>query len=152
MTITSWRVVREQYASRAFEGEGARRAGGRWNTPGRAAVYTAATTSLGLLETLVHAELGLLRFYVAIPVTFDLGLVESRDLKSLPKNWRSVPAPGELQRFGNEWVESMRSCILEVPSVIVPHESNFILNPNHPAFKSIEIGDPIGLDVDERLA
>jgi hypothetical protein len=36
--------------------------------------------------------------------------------------------------------------------VIVPHESNFILNPEHPDFPSLEIGDPIDLDIDQRLA
>jgi RES domain-containing protein len=46
----------------------------------------------------------------------------------------------------------MRSCVLEVPSVIVPHESNFILNPGHPDFALLEIGEPIDLDIDQRLA
>jgi hypothetical protein len=45
----------------------------------------------------------------------------------------------------------MRSCILEVLSVIVPHESNFILNPNHADFGLLEIGDPISLETDLRL-
>ena len=48
------------------------------------------------------------------------------------------------------WVASQRSCVLEVPSVIVPHESNFILNPEHPAMRSVEIGSPIRLDTDPR--
>ena len=151
MTITSWRVVSERFASRAFEGEGARRAGGRWNGAGRAAVYTAATTSLGLLETLVHADLSLLPFYLAIPVTFNAGLVETVDLGELHSNWNSVPAPRRLQRMGDDWLIAGRSCILEVPSVIVPHESNFILNPLHPDFRSLEIGEPIALETDPRL-
>ena len=45
----------------------------------------------------------------------------------------------------------MRSCILEIPSVVVPHESNFILNPNHPEFGSLEVGEPISLETDLRL-
>ena len=151
MTITSWRVVSERFGSRAFEGEGARRAGGRWNGAGRAAVYTAATTSLGLLETLVHADLGLLPFYLAIPVTFNADLVETVILGDLHSNWNSVPAPRELQRMGDDWLTAGRSCILEVPSVIVPHESNFILNPNHADFGLLEIGDPISLETDLRL-
>jgi len=151
LTITSWRVVGRQFASRAFEGEGARRAGGRWNSAGRAAIYTAATTSLGLLETLVHADLGLLPFYLTIPVTFHADLVEIVDMGKLPSDWNSVPAPHQLQRMGDDWLIAGRSCILEVPSVIVPHESNFILNPKHPDFSSLEIGGPIGFEVDQRL-
>jgi len=149
--ITSWRVIRQDLAVLAFDGEGARVWGGRWNSAGCAVVYTSATTSLGLLEKLVHTDAGLLPFYVTIPVTFDTDLVETVEPGKLPANWRFLPAPFELQRIGDEWLASMRSCILEVPSVIVPHEPNYILNPNHPDFTSIKIGDPIGLDIDQRL-
>jgi RES domain-containing protein len=72
--------------------------------------------------------------------------------KSIPADWRSVPAPFALKRIGHDWVESMRSCILEVPSVVAPHESNFILNPGHPDFASLEIGDTKRLETDPRLS
>ena len=151
MSFTAWRVVKQEFAGNAFDGEGARLFGGRWHSSGRAVVYTSASTSLGVLEQLVHAEKGLLPFYVTIPVTFNADLVEMIDPVILPTSWRSSPPPYELQRIGDEWFDSMRSCILEVPSVIVPHESNFILNPNHPDFASIQIGEPIDLDIDQRL-
>ena len=114
-------------------------------------VYTSATTSLGLLEKMVHADSGLLPFFVSIPVTFNADLVESVDPETLPANWQCLPAPFELQQIGNVWIDSRQSCILEVPSVIVPHESNLILNPSHPDFASIGIGETIGLDIDQRL-
>jgi RES domain-containing protein len=151
LTVTSWRVVREAFAARAFDGEGARAWGGRWNSAGRAVVYTSATTSLGLLEKVVHTEEGLPPIFVTIPVTFDADLVETVGLERLTDDWRSLPAPFSLKRIGDGWVDSRRSCILEVPSAIVPHESNFILNPEHPDFAFIEIGDPIDLDIDQRL-
>ena len=151
MTVTAWRVVKHQFAGTAFDGQGARLFGGRWHSVGRAAVYTSATTSLALLETLVHAELRMLPSYITIPVTFEDDLVERVDPGGLPESWRSYPAPYELQQIGDDWVASQRSCVLEVPSVIVPHESNFILNPKHPAMGSIEIGSPITLDTDPRL-
>ena len=148
---TSWRVVKQEFAAQAFDGEGARISGGRWNSAGRAVVYTSATTSLGLLEKLVHTDAGLIPFYITIPVTFDAGLAQVIEPGVLSWNWRSLPAPYELQRIGDEWVDSMQSCILEVPSVIVPHESNFILNPKHTDFSSLEIGEPIALNMDQRL-
>ena len=149
--ITSWRVVNEDYATRAFDGEGARVWGGRWNSAGRAVVYTSATTSLGLLEKMVHADSGLLPFYIAISVTFDGEMVETVAPARLPVDWRFLPAPLTLKRIGDEWEESMRSCILEVPSVVVPHESNFMLNPKHTDFPSLEIGDAVSLEIDQRL-
>jgi RES domain-containing protein len=150
--VTSWRVVREDFAIHAFDGEGARAWGGRWNSAGRAVVYTSATTSLGLLEKIVHADAGLPPFYVTVSVTFDSSLIETVEPGSLPVDWRSLPAPHTLQGIGDEWVDSMRSCVLEVPSVIVPHESNFVVNPKHPDFASLEIGKPMDLDIDQRLA
>lgn len=149
--ITSWRVVRPDLAARAFDGEGAREWGGRWNSAGRAVVYTAATTSLGLLEKLVHAEAGMLPLYATVPATFDAVLVETIEPGMLPADWRSIPAPQALQHIGNAWFDSMRSCILEVPSVVVPHESNYMMNPRHPEFASLEIGAAIALEVDSRL-
>jgi len=151
LTVIAWRVVKHQFADNAFDGQGARLFGGRWHSVGRETVYTSATTSLALLETLVHADFGLLPSYITIPVIFEADLVERVDPGGLPPTWRSYPAPSELQRIGDDWVASQRSCVLEVPSVIVPHESNFILNPEHPAMRSVEIGSPIGLDIDPRL-
>jgi len=152
LTITSWRVVARGFKETAFDGEGARIAGGRWNSIGNPAVYTAATTSLGLLELLVHSSgTRLLPSYVAIPVVFDERLVDRFDRARLPKSWRSHPAPQKTQKTGDEWIASGLSCILEVPSVIVPHESNYVFNPKHTDFGSLEIGDPISLEVDPRL-
>jgi RES domain-containing protein len=145
-------VAKREFAPNAFDGEGARLFGGRWHSSGCAVVYTSATTSLGLLEQLVHSEKRLRPFYLSIPVTFDDDLVETIDASRLPTSWTAYPPPFELQRIGNEWVESMRSCVLEVPSVIVPHESNYVLNPKHPEMASLEIGGPIDLEIDSRLA
>ena len=150
--ITSWRVVNQDFIAQAFDGEGARLSGGRWNSAGHAVVYTSATTSLGLLEKMVHTDAGLLPLFITIPVAFDSDLVETVGPEKLPANWLSLPVPIELQRLGDEWADSQRSCIFEVPSVIVPHESIFILNPKHPDFATVEIGEPIGFDIDHRLS
>jgi len=151
LSITSWRVVKDRFAATAFDGEGARRFGGRWNSAGRAVVYTAATTSLALLEILVNADAVLLPHYLTIPVVFAEGLVESFDRSRLPRRWRSHPAPYALKRLGNRWLDEGRSCVLEVPSAVVPHESNYLLNPRHPAFSSVLFGEPVAVETDPRL-
>lgn len=151
MTITSWRVVKQRFVAAAFDGEGAREFGGRWNSVGRAVVYTAATTSLALLEILVNADTTLLPHYVAIPATFDRSLIELVDADILPVGWRSSPPPFELKRIGDGWIGSHRSCVLQVPSAVIPHEWNYLLNPAHPDFSSIDIGDSIAFETDARL-
>ena len=57
MTISIWRISKRKYATTAFNGEGARRFGGRWNSKGKSVVYTSATLSLAALETFVHMEI-----------------------------------------------------------------------------------------------
>jgi RES domain-containing protein len=152
LTITSWRVVTRRFKEKAFDGEGARIAGGRWNSIGIPVVYTAATTSLGLLELLVHSPgMRLFPSYVAIPVLFGEQVVEIFEHVRLPEDWRRHPSPGGMQKIGDEWAASQQSCILRVPSAVVPHEWNYLLNPKHPDFNTLGIGDPIKLDTDQRL-
>ena len=149
---TGWRIVKSRYASTAFDGEGARLYGGRWNSPGTRMVYTSSTISLAVLEVLVHLqEASILSSYSLISAGFDDALVERMDRSMLPDGWRSYPAPSELQRIGDEWVRRQRSAVLEVPSVIVERESNYLLNPAHPDFSSVVIGEPEPFTFDERL-
>src|SRR5215217_1679308 len=149
---TGWRIVKSRRAGTAFDGEGARLYGGRWNSPGTRMVYTSSTISLAVLEVLVHLqEASLLSSYSLISAGFDDALVERLDHYMLPDGWRSYPAPSELQRIGDEWLQSQRSVALEVPSVIVVRESNYLLNPAHPDFSSVVIGEPEPFTFDERL-
>src|SRR5882724_11221307 len=53
--LRCYRLTRRRYE--VLDGEGARRVGGRWNSPGRAAIYAAEEPSLTVLETLVHLDL-----------------------------------------------------------------------------------------------
>ena len=149
---TGWRIVKSRYVSTAFDGEGARLYGGRWNSPGTRMVYTSSTISLAVLEVLVHLqEASILSSYSLISAGFDDALVERLDRSMLPDGWRSYPAPSELQRIGDEWVRRQRSAVLEVPSVIVERESNYLLNPVHPDFSSVVIGKPEPFTFDERF-
>ena len=52
MPLRVYRVCRARYAR--LDGDGARRVGGRWNSPGRTVVYMAESTALAVLENLVH--------------------------------------------------------------------------------------------------
>lgn len=156
--VTAWRITQARYADDraagggAFSGEGARRYGGRWNSRGTAIAYTAGSRSLALLEILVHAEsTRLLGQYVLIPVTFETRFVEILDEELLPEDWRTHPAPSSTQEIGNAWVRSGSAAVLRVPSVILPAEPNFLLNPLHPNFAAVSIGQPERLDVDSRF-
>ena len=147
----AYRIVREKFAASAFTGEGAALTGGRWNSPGTRVVYTSATASLAALETLVHLNPAMQFTYLLIPIEFDEHLVEKIQLASLPADWRDEPPPPSTKRLGDTWAKSARSVILELPSVIIPGETNYLLNTTHPDFKSITLGKPEPFAFDQRL-
>lgn len=152
MTITAWRIVKARYIAGAFDGEGARVEGGRWNSPGTPVVYTSQSAALAALEMLVHlGRPSIVRAYVLIPCTFDNAVVSRLDRKRLPKNWRTYPAPPGLQLIGDEWIKSGTSAVLEVPSAVIETDSNYLLNPHHRNFRSIRVMDSQPFDFDVRL-
>jgi RES domain-containing protein len=154
MSVTAWRIVKSKYpASQAFDGEGARLYGGRWNSRGVAVVYTAQSQALAVLEMLVHLDAAdLLMSYVFVGVTMEEALVSDLAETDLPVDWRSDPSPTKLREIGDIWVASNASVALRVPSAVIPAEYNYILNPKHPEFRKLTVGRPIPYVYDPRLA
>ena len=144
-------MVRERQVATAFGGEGSRLYGGRWNSPGVRMVYTSGTRALAGLETLVHLIPPIPFRYFAIPVEFDDDGMESWPSNALPKDWTEHPVPTSTQSLGDAWVREARSLVLEVPSVFIPNELNYLINPEHPDFKKVSIGKPEPFAFDPRL-
>jgi RES domain-containing protein len=114
-------------------GMGAAAQGGLWNPRGIEVVYAAATTSL---EVLVHFSV-LPRDFVLTEIQIPPTVViESLHEKDLPAGWDSLSPWHITQEIGRRWAVQLRSAVLSVPSAIVPAERNYVLNPNHPDFKS----------------
>lgn len=115
-------------------------------------VYVASTRALAALEQLVHLDRStLLSSFVLIPCEFDERLVTDLDLTLLPDEWRRDPPPSDLAVIGDAWIKNAGSAVLAVPSAIIEEEKNFLLNPAHPDFLEIKIGDSVGFDFDQRL-
>jgi RES domain-containing protein len=147
--VLAWRIVQTHVANRAFSGEGARRYGGRWNSKGHGVVYTSGSISLKIL---VHIQIyDILEEYVYIPVKFDPKLSMTINPSELPENWNTDPSPQAIKQIGDSWVENQRSFVLEVPSAIVPTENNYLINPAHPAFGKLKVGEPRKFEFDPRL-
>jgi RES domain-containing protein len=147
----AWRLTKTKYLPAAWDGEGAKKVGGRWNSAGGAVVYTSGSLSLALVEVLVHLPAGILPAWSAVPIEFDDSLVTVVAPRQLPKNWRDSPPPPATQAIGDEWVARGTSAALRVPSVVVPGEWNFVLNPAHRDFGRIRIGAPMSFPFDPRL-
>lgn len=150
--ITTWRIRAPRYASTAYSGEGARIHGGRWNSKGRAVVYSSESLSLAVLEQLVHVEdPGVLDAFVVVSATVNEARIEVLSPASLPDDWRAYPAPPSLRAFEDTWLSEGRSLALRVPSATVRGQYNYLINPSHPDFAGIEVSNPEPLDLDPRI-
>ena len=145
-----WRLARLAHVK--LDGEGARLAGGRWNSRDRAAVYTSSRLSLAALELLVHTDVPLVPTDLVaceIEIPDDIA-IDSVDPAELPNDWR---LPGHLgcRAIGDKWLDEGRTAVLRVPSAVVPEEWNYIVNPKHREAKRIEVVRRRKFSFDSRL-
>jgi len=149
---TLWRI--SNYID--LSGEGGRGFSARWHSEGRLIVYLADCPASAMLERIVHL--------------FDMDLEEDRDL---PRNYQllRITVPDEVaikqlntlaptdwkehieftQQIGNAWLASLETPLARVPSVIAPQTWNYLLNPEHPDAKKVEVAEVIRERFDNRL-
>ena len=134
-----------------FDGAGAAEHGGRWNSPFRLVIYASASLSLAMLEQLAHTRTGRLpRAQVLIEITVPPAMpVETLDPNELP-GWDAEDCIAS-RAFGDRWLAQARTCVLLVPSVIVPTERNVAINPAHADLADIVASDPRPVAWDRRL-
>jgi RES domain-containing protein len=150
--VIGWRIVKAKHASSAFSGEGARLFEGRWNSSGVRMVYCSEHLSLAALEILVHTRPVTMpgKFRVFRVVWSDALMISLKE-SELPRGWNAEPPGPASKRIGNEWIKNARSAVLALPSVIVPLERTFLLNPHHSDFRKIKIIDSGDFVLDPRL-
>jgi len=130
MPQTAYRLVKTQRIDEAFSGEGARRYGGRWNSPGQPCTYLSQTEALAILEVLVHLrDYRILNTFALLRLELPDEAVVELEEAELPPNWREDPAPGETASIGDAWLNANASLALRVPSTIAPRDCNLMLNP-----------------------
>jgi RES domain-containing protein len=93
-------------------------------------VYLAESPAGALVEVLAHTASG------DAPPAYTLLKIVGPDIAiakiarvELPANWTRNQAL--TQSIGSNWLESGRSALLQVPSVLVPETWNYLLNPIH---------------------
>jgi RES domain-containing protein len=137
-----------------LSGKGGLRAPARWHNAGAPIVYTASSPASALLEVLVHLELNdpehlpdsyqLLR--IDVPDSVSMTHLEEG---SLDLDWRNLL---ELTRAARDnWLSRATSALLSVPSAIVPHTQNYLINPAHRDTKNIKIHSHGNFPFDFRL-
>ena len=132
-----WRIAAEtrKYPAVDLSGGGAANSPGRWNDYKQPVVYSAPTIAITVLETAAHVDdfgLPLNRYLVEIGVPDAVWAQrEEIDVAKLPSTWAVIPAGRASVKVGSDWLLSLRTPILMVPSVIVPEEWASLINPRH---------------------
>ena len=142
-----WRISNYQ----TLDGEGGRKYPGRWHSAGEPIVYLASSAPGALLETLVHLHLeaeDLPPSYMLLRVTVPAGM-RYVELKPNADNWQKDAT--QTQQLGDSWLKTKPSALAAVPSAIMPHATNWLLNPALPDARRIRIADVLTVDYDERL-
>lgn len=141
---TLWRIAADtrDYTADDVTGAGARATGGRWNRKGTALIYASPTRALACLETLVHLEargLPLNRYLVEIRVPEGDWAVREVFDAAAHVGWDALPEGKVSLDWGTAWAASRRTLLAEVPSVIVPEETNVLINPAHPSASALRV-------------
>jgi RES domain-containing protein len=156
LSVVLWRIAQEtrEYRADDLSGGGAAKTGGRWNSIGKPVVYASRSVALAYLGTLAHLgrETPRNRFLVRLVVPdkiWDQALWAKE--KDLPKTWRAEPAGVGSVQFGDKWLAGGKSALLCLQSVIVPEDTNVLINPNHEDAVSIQAKVQRQLLYDPRL-
>ena len=148
-----YRISKASYG-KDLSGNGARLHGGRWNTEGNFALYAAENRSLALVETLVHTPFKFLKStdYLLIEIEINSpDSIKKLELKHMPYQWDAyVPAPST-RVIGDAFLNDQQQLLLRVPSVLMPEEYNYVINPLHPAMKDVKIVGERLLTFNDRL-
>ncbi len=136
-----------------LSGNGARLAGGRWNSQGTALIYTSESRALCTVEIAVHTGLGILPSgyqLITIEIPDDAEILEIRP-DEIKSDWRAFPYPVFTRLFGDRFVKENKALVLKVPSAVVPGDFNYLINPAHEDISLVKILSIEAFEFDERM-
>jgi len=147
-----FRLSKRKY-SKELNGKGAAKSGNRWNSKGTEIIYTAESRALAMAEVAVHLTLATLPSdYVMIEIEIpDNIIIKEIILKELDEDWNNHPPNINTQKIGDEFIDSIKECLLKVPSAVVQGDSNYLINPYHTDFKKIKIIEITDFPFDKRI-
>lgn len=125
----------------------------RWNSKDIKVIYTAESRSLACLENIVHRNSNGLSnefrvLIIDIPDSLKISVINRTDL---PEGWQSYERIPYTQSLGDQWIKELNSAILKVPSVIIPGECNYLLNPAHKDYPKIKYVRSESFEFDSRI-
>jgi RES domain-containing protein len=147
-----YRLSKAKFAA-DLTGQGARLAGGRWNSQGVALLYTSESRALCAVEIAVHTSLSLLPsdYYLTTIMIPDSAPVSVINPAKIPHGWQSFPFPSFTRIIGDQFVKQNRYLVLKVPSAVVQGDFNYLINPSHTLMDQVKIIQTERFEFDERL-
>jgi RES domain-containing protein len=142
-----WRVSRH----RELEGAGGLRAPGRWHERGMPVVYLAESPAGALLESCVHTSANdVPPHYLLLGIEVNRAVSqEGVDAAGLPADW--INRLEVTREIGTTWLREQRSCLLRIPSALVPATFNVMLNPLHADAARLRIASMVKYPFDPRI-
>lgn len=123
-----YRISKTQYAQ-DLNGTGSKLFGGRWNHIDTPCIYTSESRSLAVLEYAVSIAIDFIPRALSICIfEIDDRLIHTLKVEDLPGNWQETPAPKATKDYGTKFLKQ-KHAILKIPSIIIPQEFNYVLNP-----------------------
>ena len=145
-----YRISKPAYVGTALSGQGSGLRPGRWNSQGVRLAYTAGSTSLAMLELLVHLDKEDVPTGLRL-LSFNVPDDAIEELDPWPPGWDSLPYSAAVRAAGDAWIVAAGSLGLRVPSAVARHEFNVLINPAHARFSEIRLLDNQELALDPRL-
>ena len=126
---------------------------GRWNLRCQLVIYAAGSRALACLENVVHRSgEGLSSRFQVIRINVpDALLIEELTLDQMPSDWQLARHYARCQPLGAAWYQRQTAAILRVPSSIIAHEHNYVLNTRHPDFAQVRIAGQEDFAFDPRI-
>lgn len=148
-----FRIVQQFARTKDLSGTGAFRTGGRWNNKGVYMLYTAANSSLALLESLVHFDSLTIppQLYIMTVNVDDSAPLFELPFADYPGNWTGIDLL-ENKVIGDRWMAENKFLAFKVRSAVNSFEFNYLLNPLFPGYhKLVKITAVTAIDLDGRL-
>jgi len=143
-----FRITKAEYQN-DLTGIGAYYHGGRWNSRGNAMLYTCSHRSLAMLEILVHWQRPTPPPDFVVVVIFVPDSLARANNLYLIKDWQQDQHWS--QETGDLWLKEKKTLLMKVPSVLVPNEPNYLINPLHPDAEAIKVINIEPFEFDNRL-
>jgi RES domain-containing protein len=149
-----YRISQQEFAE-DLTGNGARLFGGRWNSEGIFALYTSSSRSLALLETLAHTPAKMLNVKVYHLITLSIPddlLTQKVAVKNLETGWEAPDTRPFTKKIGDQFLTEKKYFMMQVPSVMMPEEMNYVINPLHTDMKQVKLLNKRRIDFDKRVS